>query len=156
MALEKGTGIKEGDRINLKQVIGRDGKTLADMVDSKPMLLAAVKSECGMCRIATDAMRYIREEVGQAGIRYYIAVLNPASSSSGFEYIDSLGIDVPAFLWNGEPESIPEVVPYHLLLDQAGVIIKRWPGSNQDKAIRDRMANQIVIDTLRIAAPEKE
>ncbi len=37
--------------------------------------------------------------------------------------------------------------PTHLLVDRVGTVIRVWPGSHQDKSVRDRMAKQILSDT---------
>ena len=51
--------------------------------------------------------------------------------------------------------------PSHLLLDRNGTVIRVWPGSYADKAVRDRMARQIladtsvVLETLTAVIPER-
>jgi len=37
--------------------------------------------------------------------------------------------------------------PSHLLLNNEGTVIRVWPGSYKEKAIRDRMTYQIMADT---------
>jgi hypothetical protein len=40
------------------------------------------------------------------------------------------------------------VLPSHLLLDANGLIVKKWPGTNYSASVREKMANQIVTETI--------
>jgi hypothetical protein len=40
------------------------------------------------------------------------------------------------------------VLPSHLLLDANGLIVRKWPGTDQSAKVREKMANQIVADTV--------
>jgi peroxiredoxin len=121
-------------------------------------MIVAVDNECGMCRIAADQMRYVCEQIAQAGVQYFfVSFTSPGPPSRFFEYIDSLKIDSPAFLWmkdEGQPPVTLSrmIVPSHILIDHTGVVKQVWLGGNDAKPIRDRMANQIVNDTLKALA----
>lgn len=40
------------------------------------------------------------------------------------------------------------VIPSHILIDPTGIIVRKWPGTDRNKKVRFRMANQIAADTL--------
>lgn len=69
-----------------------------------------------------------------------------------FNYVDSLKVGSESYFWSshaGPPsESLFAMTnPTHLLVDRVGTVIRVWPGSHQDKSVRDRMAKQILSDT---------
>lgn len=68
-------------------------------------------------------------------------------------FADSLHIGAPAFLRSISEVTPPErftamLVPSHFLVDRSGEVIKKWPGSSNAELVRQRMANQIVSDTV--------
>jgi hypothetical protein len=99
-------------------------------------------------------MSYLREKLSSMDINYYLVFFAAETPQSDFfKYSDSLKAGAPSFLWNAEqgppPESVVKMVnPSHLLLDVDGTVIRVWPGSYKDKPVRERMARQIVADTL--------
>lgn len=140
-----------GEKIDLTQLKGASGTTHLDAGNAQLLMVVAVSPECGMCGVAADEMRYVRDQIAARGIPYYVVSFIPLDNPAGFfKYCDSLGLGVPEFLWTKEQPlaSLSNMaVPSHLLLDKDGVIIRTWPGSNDDKAFRIRMGNQIVADT---------
>ncbi len=143
-------GPDAGYRIDISHLKARDGARLSAIIAERPAIIVAVDSECGMCKLAADQMRYERDQAISDGLAYYVVSFT-SESSSFFSFADSLGIDAPAFLWAKEEAQQPEslltmVVPSHLMIDSKGVIIGKWPGSNGNKTVRERMANQIVAD----------
>lgn len=157
-------GPKVGERISLARLKTQDGDTLASMTGSNLVMVVMVDPDCGACRVAADEMRDVRNRIARAGINYYPASVTARQSPSQFvEYTKSLRIREPALLWQIQEEAPPEslftmVLPSHLLLDSTGVIVRKWPGTDHSQAIRRRMANQIVADTveelkLRTRAP---
>jgi hypothetical protein len=143
-----------GSKIDLTRLRMTDGKTLASVVGKRPIVLVSVNPDCAMCRIARDEMSYLREKLSSMDINYYLVFFASENPQSDFfEYSDSLKVSAPSFLWNADqgppPESAFKMVnPSHLLLDVDGTVIRVWPGSNNDKEMRDRMAHQIIADTL--------
>ena len=99
-------------------------------------------------------MRYLRQKLGTMEINYYVVSFTPPPENIDFfRYGDSLGVGAPSFLWDASKGAPPTsaykmTVPSHLLVNSDGAVICVWPGSNENKAIRDRMAQQIVADTL--------
>lgn len=147
-------GPKVGDRINLSRLSTQDGETLADLAGNNLVMLVLVDPECGACKAASDEMRDVQNRIARAGIGYYPASVTARQSPSEFlEYTQSLGIRGPALLWQEQDESPPAslfgmVLPSHLLLDNSGVIVRKWPGTDKSPQVRRRMANQIVADTV--------
>lgn len=143
-----------GDRIDLSRLKMKDGKTLASMAGKRPIVLVSVNPACAMCNTAKDEMSYLREELSSMNINYYMVFFATQTPKVDFfKYSDSLNVAVPSFLWNAEaglpPESIAIMTnPSHLLINSDGRVIRVWPGSYNDKSVRDRMAHQIIADTL--------
>ena len=150
-------GPRVGERIDLTLFTDQNGNTLKDALNNGPAMLAVVNPNCGMCKVADDQMRNIRDRLSTVGIKYYLLSPSPeVGSDRVFAFADSLNTDVPVFVWTRRdtkpaPSLVAMVTPSHLLLDPNGVVIARWPGSDEHKDVRDRMANQIVSDSLMIA-----
>lgn len=125
------SGPKLGERVNLSGLIGRNGEPLADEVKESPIMLAVVDPACRACRIATDEMYTIRDRVAGAGIKYYLVSFTFSKDPSKFyNYADSLGIGVPAFLSQTETqiEALPMmVVPSHILMTVTASFFKNGP-----------------------------
>jgi hypothetical protein len=147
-------GPRAGYRIDLARLKTQDGATLASMTGNKMVMLVLVDPNCGACKAATDEMHDVRNRIARSGIKYYPASVTTLQSPSEFsDYTRSLGIRAPALLWqrlDGAPaESLfTMVLPSHLLLDPNGVIVRKWPGTDQSANVREKMANQIVVDTI--------
>jgi len=149
-----GTGPEIGERIDLENLTGPDGKSLANSIGLHPVVIVAVNPGCAMCRVSADKMSEIRTRLEPAGVEYYIVSFATSSNPIAFfKFADSLNLGAPAFLRSTGEVTLPErftamVVPSHFLIDRNGKVLKKWPGSNNAEAIRQRMANQIVTDTL--------
>lgn len=143
-----------GAEIDLTRLRMTDGKTLASAVGKRPIVLVSVNPACAMCRAARDEMSFLREKFSSMDINYYLVFFaSETPKSDFFNYGDSLKVGASSLLWNVEqgapPESVVKMVnPSHLLLDVNGTVIRVWPGSHNDKEVRDRMAQQIIADTL--------
>jgi hypothetical protein len=87
-------------------------------------------------------------------INYYLVSFTPPPLNVDFfKYGDSLRVDASSFLWDTASGAAPSsiltmTVPSHLLVKNDGTVLCVWPGSYEDKAVRDRMAQQILADTL--------
>ena len=147
-------GPKVGELINLSRLKTEDGETLADLAGNNLVMVVLVDPECGACKAASDEMRDVRNRIARTGIGYYPVSITARQSPSEFlEYTDSLGIHEPALLWQNQDEAAPAslfrmVLPSHLLFDNTGVILRKWPGTDKSPHVRRRMANQIVADTV--------
>ncbi|HBB88134.1 MAG TPA: hypothetical protein DC047_11000 [Blastocatellia bacterium] len=147
-------GPEIGENIDLTRLKKKDGTTLASVVGKRPVALVLVNPTCSMCKTASDEMRYLHQKLESMDINYYVVSFAPPPQNVDFfKYSDSLGVGAPSFLWDATGGAPPSsafrmTVPSHLLTNSDGVVICAWPGSNENKAIRDRMAQQIVADTL--------
>lgn len=143
-----------GEKIDLTSLKRKDGKTLASVVSKRPTMLVSVNPACAMCKTARDEMSYLRETLSNMNVNYYVVCFaSETLPLDFFQYGDSLKVGTPSFLWSADagrpPESIVMMTsPSHLLLNSDGRVIRVWPGSYNDKAVRDRMAHQIIADTL--------
>lgn len=156
-----------GTKIDLTRFSMKDGTTLASVIGSGPIVLVSVDRRCAMCLAARDEMNLLREKLTSMGIKYYpVCFGDEASPSDFFDYSDSLELGVPGLLWKHDGGPPPDallrmVTPSHLLLNNDGTVIRVWPGSYKEKAIRDRMTYQIMADisvardTLTALAPQK-
>lgn len=149
-------GPKFGERIDLTQLKGKDGTSGPDPGKKELLMVVAVDPGCKMCEVAADEMRHVRDKVALMEIPYYVVSFEPTEDSQKFfQYCDSLNLDVPAYLWAKKEQPLTSlskmVAPSHLLLDKNGVIIRSWPGSNEDLRFRTRMAKQIADDTSVVA-----
>jgi hypothetical protein len=152
---ETQTGLKVGERIELARLTGRDGVTLAGVMGAQPVMLAIITPDCGMCTVAADEMKYIREQLATKDIEYHITSFTFPDADLVFRYVDSIAVGAQAFIWKSEQgpppnEYLTMVVPYHVLVDHTGTIIDKWPGSHAQSTVRKRMGDQIVADTLKI------
>lgn len=149
-----GTGPAVGERIDLENLKGPDGKSLANTIDEYPAVIVAVSPGCAMCRISADEMTQIRTRLKTVGVEYYVVSFATSSNPIAFfEFADSLNTGAPAFVRSISEVTPPDrftamLVPSHFLVDSSGKVIKKWPGSNNAELIRQRMANQILTDTL--------
>lgn len=143
-----------GEKVDLTRLRAKDGKPLAAAVGKRPVMIAAVNPECGMCRIAADEMIHLRAKTAAMSIDYYMVSFSQINPQSNFfDYVNSLKVGAPSFLWDTEAGAPPEALivmgtPSHLLLNPDGAVIRVWPGSYEDISVRQRMARQIIADTL--------
>lgn len=144
-----------GVKVDLTRLRMKDGKPLAGLIGKGPIMIVAVNPECRMCSLASDQMNDIRQMLSTRNINYYIvSFASQTLQQDFFKYSDSLNVGVPSFLWDAEtggppPESVfIMTTPTHLLLNDDGTVIHVWPGSYQDKSVRQRMARQIIADTF--------
>ena len=149
---ETGPGI--GERIDLENLKGPDGTSLANTIGEHPAVIVAVNPGCGMCRAAADEMSEIRRRLKPAGVEYYLVSFGTSPIPADFfKFADSLNTGAPAFLRSMNEGNPPKrftamLVPTHFLVDRSGVVISKWPGSSSAELVRQRMANQIVNDTV--------
>ena len=143
-----------GEKVDLTRLKARDGKTLASIVvDKRPIVLVSVKPDCEMSRIARDEMIHLGKKLASMDINYYLVFFASQSPEADFfKYSNTLNVGAQSFLWNSEAGPPPESIftmtsPSHLLLNSDGTVIRVWPGSYEDVAVRQRMARQILADT---------
>lgn len=144
-----------GEKIDLKMLKAADGSGIAQLLGKQPVMLASINPTCGMCKVARDEMLFVREMLVPEGVQYYAVCFNPTGPAHNFfGYAKALRFPDPAFEWQGEESPLRGVrdmtVPSHLLVNQEGIVLQVWPGSSAEKDIRQRMATQIINDTLII------
>lgn len=149
-------GPNTGEKIDLTRLRAKDGRSLAAAAGKRPLMIAAVNPECGMCRLAADEMIHLRAKMAAMGVDYYVVSFSEMNSQTNFfDYADSLKVGAPTFLWDAEADAPPESLvvmgtPSHVLLNPDGTVIRVWPGSYEDVSVRQRMARQIIAD-VRVA-----
>lgn len=149
-----GTGPAIGERIDLENLRDPDDRSLANTIGEHPALIVAVSPGCPMCKTSADEMKEIRTRVQKVGIEYYVVSFATSPNPEAFfKFADSLNTGAPAFIRSMSEETPPErfteiLVPSHFLVDRSGKVMRKWPGSANAELIRQRMANQIVTDTL--------
>jgi hypothetical protein len=142
-----------GEKIDLKMLKAADGTGITPLLGKQPIMLASINPTCGMCKVAREEMLVVREGVVAEGVQYFAVCFNPTGPAQDFfEYAKALKFPEPALKWEGEvpPQGsvLDMTVPPHLLLNQEGIVLQVWPGSSTEKDIRQRMASQIINDTL--------
>lgn len=153
----KWRGPDVGFKVDLTRLKTQDGRTLASTVGQKPIMISTVDPNCNLCRTASDEMAQLRDELQKRGINYCLSYFPwKPPNVDFFKYSDSLNLGVPAYQWSAEDGTPPEsvftmTVPSHMLLNPDGTVIQVWPGSYNDKVVRQRMARQILADTAVIA-----
>jgi len=147
-------GPEIGEKIDLSRFRAKDGEPLNSTTGKRPIMIVAVNPDCGMCTVASDEMSHLREKLSTMDIKYFIVSVTPQTTQVDFfKYSDSLNAGAPGYLWNAGAGAPPEslsmmTTPAHLLLNEDGTVIRVWPGSHQDRTVRQRMARQIIADTL--------
>ena len=140
-----------GEKIDLAKLKAADGSEITRLLDGQPIMLASINPACGMCKVARDEMLFIRDHIVPLGVQYHPVCFSPVDSSINFyEYAKLLGLNDPAFEWQGKASPAQSIldmtVPSHLLVDQDGIVLQVWPGSSADNEVRQRMGAQIVDD----------
>lgn len=147
------TGPPIGQQIDISRLKSRDGRSLLEVSENRPVMLVVVDPDCGLCGVAADQMRWVRDGISGVQLPYYmVSFTAQLHSADFFNYAKSFDLRTESFLWSNDlppPSSFSSmVVPSHLLLGPGGVLINKWPGSHGDLSVRHRMANQIIADTL--------
>lgn len=148
------SGPKEGERINLNNFKTKQGEQFPQLPKQSIILLSIVDPNCRMCRVSEDLITQIQSEAKSNQIYYFMVSFAPQESSEKyFEYAETLSKSDKVYLWQGEKDDLSSalqkmVVPSHLLINEEGLIIRCFPGSSTDKAIRSQMANQIITEML--------
>jgi len=148
-------GPKVGERIDLTFFEGQDGTTLKDYIGDRPAVVALIDPKCDAVRGSTDQLHNVRDRLARVGVKYgLIAFTSSRDAEKFFDYANSLSLNDPSFQWRRSGRPAPTsfmmmVRPSHLLISPEGIVLYKWPGSNPKQQTRQRMANQIVSDTLK-------
>lgn len=141
-----------GARIDLANLIERNGPTLEKTIEQRPVMIANVSPSCGFCKTARDQMQYVQGQIALRNVRYYlVSFASPGTDSDFYKYCDTLKIGAPAFQWAKDAAPPREelskmITPAHLLIDRDGTVLRVWPGTSAEQTVRDSMGRQIVND----------
>jgi hypothetical protein len=147
-------GPKEGERIDLTQFRTEQAESFPQFPANSLILLAVIDPRCKMCRRSADLMEQVQAEVRSHGVNFLIvSFVSDVQKEEFFAYAKTLCKADEIFLWEGEKELVlpalrKMVLPSHILINEEGIVLRRFPGSSNDKAIRDQMAKQIIAETL--------
>ncbi|MDQ3666518.1 MAG: hypothetical protein M3410_08050 [Acidobacteriota bacterium] len=149
-------GPRIGETVDLGSFKGADGSTLADAVRGTPVfMVVVVDPHCEACKGAMDQLRGVHDQIAATGIGYFIMMFTKAANSPQyFDYANSLELGSKIFIWTTDKTPPIKslngmVVPSHLLIDNKGVVMDKWPGTHPDPRARQEMIRQIVSDALK-------
>lgn len=149
------TGPKVGEKINIDYLRDSKSISLSQQLTRSKILISVVDPECLACRTAGDQMKYLSEKLSNSNVNYAVVSFSQKLTDKELsKYIKSLDFEADSFLWTDKNENIlpsinAMVLPSHILIDAEGKVIKTYPGTDKEKSTRDRMANQIVKETLQ-------
>jgi peroxiredoxin len=143
-----------GERIDLTRLKNAHGMPLSAAIADGFSMIVLVDPGCAAAQAASDQLKLVREAVTKVGVHYYLVSVTSSVSSAEFdEYAHSLASDAPAYLWS-QNEATPSqqlygmVLPSHILIDRRGSIVHKWPGTDVSADVRERMAKEIIADTI--------
>lgn len=152
-----GRGSSISSKIDLARLVDKDNISLDRSIGERPVMLVPIVPECGMCILANDQMRIVKQGIEAVGITYCLVLITPSDRASEFfDYADLFQLeDSTAYKWNftnGPPreELLTITTPSHILVSNQGIVIQKWPGSSSKGDMRIRMANQIIADTIKL------
>ncbi len=144
-----------GASIDIRRFGGKDGEPLTPPRNGQTVMLVALGRGCVMCKNFAVDMNRVCDQVRPLGVEYYAVSFAPdGTADEFFDYAHSLLPDVKSFKYldvneGAEANRLASMaVPTHLLLDGNGKILRKWLGASTSEAIRDKMADRIVSDTI--------
>lgn len=145
-------GPQVGDKISLANLIGRNGSTLEAAIQTRPAMIATVSPLCGFCKIARDEFQYVQGQIAQKNLGYYfVSFTSDVKDSDFYAFCEALKVGAPGFRWSKDMSRPQEplskmITPSHILIDRDGTVLRVWPGTSGEQAVRDSMGRQIVND----------
>jgi len=143
-------GPKAGENLEFNYLVDENSNLLSQSSKNNLILLSVVDSECGASKISKDQMKFLEDNLKDIDVDYYVISFSQKLSPSELsQFVKSMDLSSRPFLWTkGYENTLPSinkmVLPSHILTDSKGNIIKTFPGTSNEKFIRQRMANQIV------------
>lgn len=147
-------GPKEGKKIELNKFRTEQGESFPEFPEKSLILLSLSDPRCEMCRLSADLIEQVESEAKLHKVNFFmVSVVSDIPTEEFFRYARKLHESEKTYLWQSEKELIlpalqKMVVPSHLLINEKGIVLRRFPGSSRDKTIRVQMANQIIAETL--------
>jgi hypothetical protein len=148
------TGPKTGDVINLEYLTDENNKPLSEVSNQRLILLSVLDPECGACGMARDQMKFLQENLANKDVDYFIISFSQKLSPIELSrYTKSMNLAVSTYSWAGNyKDIIPSinkmVLPSHILVDAKGNVIKTFPGTDNQKSVRDKMVYQIIKEII--------
>ena len=150
---ESWVGPAIGERIDLSHFKDEQEVRLSSAIGEGLSMLVLVDPDCGATSAASDQLRIVQDSIRKRGVNYYlVSVTSSAPPAEFFKYTRSLVSDATAYLWAHNEAQPSEklfsmVLPSHILVDQTGIIVRKWPGTSVSEDVRRKMAEEIVSDT---------
>lgn len=147
------TGPKQGEKIDLRNLHNQQGQELP-FNKNRLIVLGFVSSKCWMCAESGDLFEYVKTNSLKNGVDYYLVSLGTNETPDEFfHYASTLNLTSDSYIWKENKEDINlslqnMVVPSHILVNQDGVVLRRFPGSRKEKESREQMGNQTVDEIL--------
>ncbi len=147
------TGPKAGEKIDLRNFHNQEGQDIPIHKD-KLIVLGFASSKCWMCPVSNDLFEYVKDNSLKNGIDYFLVSLGTNETSEEFFlYAGELNLTSQSYIWKENKNDINVnlqniVVPSHILVNQDGIVLRRFPGSARDNEKRKQMANQTVYEIL--------
>lgn len=148
------TGPKVDEKIEINNFRGKDGSDFPHLTSKNLIMLSFLSSKCEMVKLSSDQMQYVHSQALKNNIDYYFISLGTNETPTEFfNFVETLPFPAKSFIWTDKTENlsanlIDMVVPSHILINNDGVVLRRFPGTRIDKNLRDKMANQIVSEML--------
>lgn len=149
----KGPG--RGEMIDLGFFVNEDGKALSQVTHQRPLVLTVVDPECGACRRSKDQIETLGKNLLNSDVGHVVVSFSQKLSAKELsDYVSELGAASEAFVWVKGDEEIPMsiknmVIPSHILVTSDGNVLRAFPGTSNERKIRDRMVRQILADSIR-------
>jgi hypothetical protein len=149
-------GPKVGTKIDLTKLKNANGSSLSENIKNNTAMLVAINPTCYYSIATKEEMAYIKEQINKLDINYYaVDFSSPDPAVDYYKFGEILGFGTDAFQWSPQEQTVPDslahiTIPSHILVRNDGLVIQVWNGSNRQKETRQRIARQIVSDTLVI------
>ncbi len=149
-ANESWVGPAIGERIDLSHFKDESDVSLSSAIGDGLSMLVLVDPDCGATTAASDQLRIVHNSMKEMRVHYYlVSATSSVPPADFFKYTRSLASDATSYLWEqSEAESADElysmVLPSHILIDQTGTVVRKWPGTSVSENIRRKMADEIV------------
>ncbi len=147
-------GPKPGEILDPNYLVNTNGTTLYQLPKNELILLTVVDPGTGACKQTREQMLFLDENLQGKGVdRFIVCFSQKVSPSDLSEYVKSINLNTSSLSWTNGLESIlPSikaiVFPSHILIDSDGIVIKSFPGTSNEKLVRDRMAREVLRQVM--------
>ena len=148
-------GPKRGEILDSNYLVDKNGFTLAALTKNDLILLTVIDPGCGACKQTREQFRFLDENLVGKNVDRFIVCFSPTVSPSEMvEYVKAMELNTNSLTWtNGLESVLPSIkmiaFPTHILIDSNGTVIKSFPGTNNDKHVRDRMVRRVLEEVLK-------